>query len=79
LQQRRGELPFEDRGREIILYCSCPNEVSAALAAQALMTRGFVRARPLAGGLEAWIEAGHPTLSHNQAKPAISAVAPAGH
>jgi len=64
LQQRREELPFESGEREIILYCSCPNEVSAALAAQALVARGFKRARPLAGGLEAWVEAGHPTAAH---------------
>jgi rhodanese-related sulfurtransferase len=25
-----------------------------------LMDRGFTLVRPLAGGLEAWIEAGHP-------------------
>ncbi len=62
IQQRRAELPFEGDDREIILYCSCPNEVSAALAAQALLARGMKRARPLAGGLDAWVEAGHPTL-----------------
>lgn len=64
LQQRGAELPFSDGGREIILYCNCPNEVSAALAAQALLARGHKRARPLAGGLEAWVAAGHPTASH---------------
>ncbi|RZL90606.1 MAG: sulfurtransferase [Variovorax sp.] len=74
LQQRRAELPFDDMGREIILYCNCPNEESAALAAQALMARGFVRARPLAGGLEAWVEAGHPTLPHEAAEPPLSGV-----
>jgi membrane protein DedA with SNARE-associated domain/rhodanese-related sulfurtransferase len=61
IQQRRVELPFEGADREIVLYCSCPNEVSAALGAQALASRGLKRARPLAGGLEAWVEAGHPT------------------
>jgi len=64
LQQRRLELPFESGEREIILYCSCPNEVSAALAAQALVARGLKRARPLAGGLEAWVAAGRPTTQH---------------
>ncbi|OLC65190.1 MAG: sulfurtransferase [Betaproteobacteria bacterium 13_1_40CM_4_64_4] len=51
------ELP---RDREIILYCSCPNEASAAQVAKLLMNSGFVRVRPLLGGLEAWIAAGHP-------------------
>ena len=64
LQQRRSELPFDAKDREIILYCSCPNEVSAALAARALAAKGLKRARPLLGGLEAWVEAGHPTTQH---------------
>jgi rhodanese-related sulfurtransferase len=33
-----------------------------------LMDRGFTLVRPLAGGLEAWIEAGHPT----EAEPLIA-------
>ncbi len=48
------------RDREIILYCSCPNEASAAQVAKLLMNHGFVRVRPLLGGLEAWIAAGLP-------------------
>jgi membrane protein DedA with SNARE-associated domain/rhodanese-related sulfurtransferase len=55
-----AELP---RDREIILYCSCPNEASAAQVAKLLMNQGFVRVRPLLGGLEAWIAAGLPVES----------------
>jgi membrane protein DedA with SNARE-associated domain/rhodanese-related sulfurtransferase len=51
------ELP---RDREIILYCACPNEASAAQVAKLLIDAGFMRVRPLLGGLEAWIAAGHP-------------------
>lgn len=47
------------RDRDIILYCTCPNEASAAKAAKVLMNHGFHRVRPLRGGLEAWIEAGY--------------------
>jgi membrane protein DedA with SNARE-associated domain/rhodanese-related sulfurtransferase len=47
------------RDREIILYCTCPNEASAAKVARLLMNSGFQRVRPLKGGLEAWIEAGY--------------------
>ncbi len=47
--------------REIVLYCNCPNEASAALAARALAKAGFTRVRPLAGGLDAWVAAGHGT------------------
>ncbi len=68
LQQRRLPLPFDGGGREIILYCNCPNEVSAAMAARALFARGHMRARPLAGGLEAWVAAGRPTTLHASAE-----------
>lgn len=47
------------REREIILYCTCPNEASAAEAAQLLMRSGFTRVRPLHGGLDAWVAAGY--------------------
>jgi len=48
------------REREIIVYCNCPNEASAALVAKQLLAQGFTRVRPLHGGLDAWIAAGHP-------------------
>jgi membrane protein DedA with SNARE-associated domain/rhodanese-related sulfurtransferase len=54
--QHVGKLP---RDRDIILYCNCPNEASAAQAARVLMNHGFRRVRPLAGGLDAWIAAGY--------------------
>jgi membrane protein DedA with SNARE-associated domain/rhodanese-related sulfurtransferase len=50
------ELP---RDREIILYCTCPSEASAARVAKILMNHGFKRVRPLHGGLDAWIAAGY--------------------
>lgn len=61
-----SELP---RDREIILYCSCPNEASAAKVARLLMNNGFRRVRPLKGGLEAWIEAGQPVEAFALAAP----------
>ncbi len=36
------------RDRDIILYCTCPNEASAARVAKILMNHGFKRVRPLA-------------------------------
>lgn len=47
------------RDRDIILYCACPNEASAAEAAKVLMNSGFKRVRPLHGGLDAWVAAGY--------------------
>lgn len=48
-----AEVPPE---REVVVYCNCPNDVSAARAALILRARGFGNVRPLAGGLEAWFE-----------------------
>ncbi|MFA7503447.1 MAG: rhodanese-like domain-containing protein [Burkholderiaceae bacterium] len=39
---------------EVVIYCDCPNEASAARLASQLKQLGFQRVRPLAGGLEAW-------------------------
>jgi membrane protein DedA with SNARE-associated domain/rhodanese-related sulfurtransferase len=47
---------------EIVLYCACPNEVSSAKVAKMLMKKGYKRVRPLTGGIEAWIMAGHLTV-----------------
>lgn len=43
-----------DKGRHIIVYCSCPNDITAAHVAKALVGQGYHRARPLHGGLDAW-------------------------
>ncbi len=43
-----------DKDSHIVVYCSCPNDVTAAQLAQQLKASGFHRARPLRGGLEAW-------------------------
>ncbi|MEO8524800.1 MAG: rhodanese-like domain-containing protein [Caldimonas sp.] len=56
--------------REIVLYCNCPNEVSAARAAGVLAARGLRRARPLAGGLDAWVASGRPTEAMRPDLPA---------
>jgi membrane protein DedA with SNARE-associated domain/rhodanese-related sulfurtransferase len=56
IEQQLQALP---RQRDIVLYCSCPNEASAAQVARLLMDHGFQRVRPLHGGLDAWIEAGY--------------------
>jgi len=52
-------VPESDSDREVILYCACPNEASAARIAKLLKARGFTRVRPLAGGIDAWEKAGH--------------------
>jgi len=44
---------------EVVVYCACPNEASAARVAKKLMQRGYTRVRPLSGGIDAWLAAGH--------------------
>jgi rhodanese-related sulfurtransferase len=44
---------------EVIVYCACPNEASAALIARRLILQGYSRVRPLQGGIDAWIAAGY--------------------
>lgn len=52
-------LAHHDRDAEIVVYCACPNEATAAVAAKHLKAAGFKRIRPLLGGVEAWAMAGH--------------------
>jgi membrane protein DedA with SNARE-associated domain/rhodanese-related sulfurtransferase len=52
-------LEHHDRDAEIVVYCACPNEATAAVAAKHLKAAGFKRIRPLLGGVEAWALAGH--------------------
>ncbi len=52
-------IPDAESDREVILYCACPNEASAARIAKMLKARGFTRVRPLAGGIDAWMQAGY--------------------
>lgn len=43
-----------DKERDIVVYCSCPNDVTAAQVAKQFLANGFHRTRPLKGGLDAW-------------------------
>lgn len=54
-----------DRDRHIVVYCSCPDDVTAAQVAKQFLGSGFHRARPLQGGLDAW-------KAHHVGKPEIS-------
>ncbi len=65
VEQRLGELPTD---RDVIFYCSCPNEEAAAYVAKKLIDLGHTRVRPLQGGLDAWNAAGYE-VEH---RPAIA-------
>jgi len=53
------------KDRDIVFYCTCPNEASAAQVAKRLIEMGYTRVRPLAGGLDAWVAAGLEVESHS--------------
>lgn len=51
-------LPREQHQHGLVVYCDCPNEISAARVARQLQRAGFTNVRPLVGGLTAWEAAG---------------------
>jgi membrane protein DedA with SNARE-associated domain/rhodanese-related sulfurtransferase len=71
-QTLRAQGLHERGAEEVIVYCACPNEASAAQVARKLMRAGFRRVRPLAGGIDAWVARGYYVEM-----PAPAATAPA--
>ncbi len=57
LAARHHEIP---RDRDIVLYCSCPSEATAAKTAMTLHNLGIERVRPLRGGYDEWKRLGFP-------------------
>jgi membrane protein DedA with SNARE-associated domain/rhodanese-related sulfurtransferase len=45
-------------GRDVVVYCACPNDATAVKVAMLLRRRGVRQVRPLAGGFDAWVGAG---------------------
>ncbi len=58
LRLRHEEIPLD---QEIVTYCDCPQEASAAMAATRLIGLGRKIVKPLAGGLSGWRNQGFPT------------------
>ncbi|AGI25498.1 VTT domain-containing protein [Pseudomonas sp. MT3] len=50
LDQLHGSL----EGQDVVIYCACPHELSAAMLAERLQASGHPRAWALSGGLDAW-------------------------
>jgi membrane protein DedA with SNARE-associated domain/rhodanese-related sulfurtransferase len=63
IQVRSREFP---RDREIVVYCNCPNEVTAARVALLLQRNGFRHVRPLLGGYDAWRDGKHPMQARRE-------------
>jgi len=58
LAERHHEIP---RDRDVVLFCSCPSEATAAKTAMTLHKLGIERVRPLRGGYDEWKRLGFPT------------------
>lgn len=69
LESGRSGVAFD---AEVIVYCACPNEASAARIAQQLIRMGCIRVRPLTGGIFAWKDAGFDVEA--VAEPEMTAV-----
>ena len=67
LSERHHEIP---RDRDIVLFCSCPSEATAAKTAMTLHKLGIERVRPLRGGYDEWKRLGYPLDAVAQAVPA---------
>ncbi|MHB8813782.1 MAG: VTT domain-containing protein [Steroidobacteraceae bacterium] len=57
---------------EVIVYCACPNEASAARIAQQLIRMGCIRVRPLTGGIFAWKDAGFDVEALPESETAVA-------
>lgn len=58
VEKRVEEIRAKAAGRQIVAYCTCPSEHSAAEALLILYKHGLTDVRALAGGLAEWMRAG---------------------
>ena len=66
LASRHHEIP---RDRDVVLFCSCPSEATAAKTAMTLHKLGIERVRPLRGGYDEWKRLGFPLDAVELAMP----------
>jgi membrane protein DedA with SNARE-associated domain/rhodanese-related sulfurtransferase len=50
------------RDRDVVLFCTCPSEATAAKMALAIRKMGVYRVRPLLGGFDEWKRLGFPLV-----------------
>jgi membrane protein DedA with SNARE-associated domain/rhodanese-related sulfurtransferase len=50
------------RDRDVVLFCTCPSEATAAKMALAIRKLGIFRVRPLLGGFDEWKRLGFPLV-----------------
>jgi membrane protein DedA with SNARE-associated domain/rhodanese-related sulfurtransferase len=68
IAERHLEIP---RDRDVVLFCTCPSEATAAKTAMTLMNLGIARVRPLRGGYDEWKRLGFPLDPVQMAKPPL--------
>lgn len=59
LVEQSGRIP---RNQEVVLFCTCPSEATAAKMALTLRGMGIHRVRPLRGGYDEWKKLGYPLV-----------------
>ncbi len=55
--------PTIPRDRDVVLFCTCPNEETAVRMALTIRKMGVSRVRPLLGGFEGWKKLGYPLVA----------------
>ncbi|MGD0631986.1 MAG: VTT domain-containing protein [Terracidiphilus sp.] len=68
LAARHLEIP---RDRDVVLFCTCPSEATAAKTAMTLIKLGIERVRPLRGGYDEWKRLGFPLDAVQLARPPL--------
>jgi membrane protein DedA with SNARE-associated domain/rhodanese-related sulfurtransferase len=71
LTARIHEIP---RDRDIVLYCTCPSEATAAKTALTLHKLGIDRVRPLRGGYDEWKRLGYPLDAFTPITPLVQVI-----
>jgi membrane protein DedA with SNARE-associated domain/rhodanese-related sulfurtransferase len=71
LAARHHEIP---RDRDIVLFCTCPSEATAAKTAMTLYKLGIERVRPLRGGYDEWKRLGFPVDQVQMIRPALQTI-----
>jgi len=71
LMAHHAEIP---RDRDIVLYCTCPSEATAAKTAMTLHRLGIERVRPLRGGFDEWKRLGFPMDAIPPPEPLAAAI-----
>lgn len=71
LAARHMEIP---RDQDVVLYCTCPSEATAAKTAITLHRLGIERVRPLRGGFDEWKKLGFPMDAVPPVEPLVPAI-----